>query len=62
MRRSVLALAVACFSALASSVPAPIPTSQDTIQGIELAAGQKVGIYRVGATFAATATGTSPAP
>jgi hypothetical protein len=60
MRRSALALAVACFSALASSVQAQIPASRDTIQGIELAAGQKVGIYRVGATFAATATGAVP--
>jgi hypothetical protein len=33
---------------------------QDSIQGVEISAGQKVGIYRVGATFVATATGTLP--
>ena len=48
MRRSTLALAAVCFSALISNAQAQRP-SQDAIQGVELAAGQKVGIYRVGA-------------
>ncbi len=60
MRRSTLALAAVCFSALFSNVLAQSPSSLDSIQGVEISAGQKVGIYRVGATFVATATGAVP--
>jgi hypothetical protein len=59
MRRSAIALAAVWFLASISSAQAQSP-AQDTIQGVELAAGAKVGIYRVGATFAATATGAVP--
>ena len=59
MKRSALALAAVWFSALISNVQAQ-SSAQDTIRGVEIAAGRKVGMYRVGATFAATATGTVP--
>jgi hypothetical protein len=59
MRRSALALAAVWFSALISNAQAQ-NLYQDSIQGVEISAGQKVGIYRVGATFVATASGAVP--
>ena len=59
MRRSALALAAVWLWALVSNAQAQI-SPQDTIRGVEVSAGQKVGIYRVGATFVATATGSVP--
>jgi hypothetical protein len=54
------ALLAACFATVLTATPVLASTSTDSVQGIEIYAGFKLGQYRIGATFVSVASGTVP--